>query len=517
MASISELVILLTAKDHASAEFQKVSDKFKNVGAQMQKTGAAMSVAITAPFVLFAKDAIEGASSTEESLNKVRVVFGETAGEIEAFAKNAAKNLGMSNQSALEAAGTFGNLFDALGLGGPQATKMSKSILTLAADLASFNNIDPTEALEKLRSGLVGEAEPLRALGVNLNEAAVKAKAMQLGLGAAGRELTDAEKVTARYALIVDQTKNAQGDFARTADGLANSQRTAKAEAADLSAKMGKSLLPLMEEGTKLVRGLMERFMTLSPQVRTGILAFVGLVAVLGPLLIVLGSIITIAPAVGAAFMLLTGPIGLIVLAITLLALVWATNLGDIQGKTQTVIGFLQDLFDGFKLFVLQLWRGIVTGIANAVNGIIGVINGFIGAYNELASKLGLPLLGTISLITPNLDAVDKAISDVAKDREARLTVRIGYIDPGPPALGRTYALGTDHITRGPEFFLAGEAGPERVTVTPLAHGTGGMGGGRGGDVHIHFEGPVYGMQDFEEKVASIFRDRRLRGGFRGI
>jgi hypothetical protein len=114
-----------------------------------------------------------------------------------------------------------------------------------------------------------------------------------------------------------------------------------------------------------------------------------------------------------------------------------------------------------------------------------------------------------------NLDAVDAEIAKVAKDRESRITVRVGYIDPGPPAAGRRFAAGTDHITRGPEFFLAGEAGPERVVVTPLAHGTAGMNGGCGG-VTLVFNAPVYGMPDFEQKVAEAVRKVKGGGGFKG-
>jgi hypothetical protein len=107
---------------------------------------------------------ISAASDLNESLNKSQVVFGDAAGAIEAFSKTAATSLGLSQQKALEATGTFGNLFVSMGLGQAPAAEVSQQLVTLAGDLASFNNIKPEEALEKLRSGIVGEAEPLRAL-----------------------------------------------------------------------------------------------------------------------------------------------------------------------------------------------------------------------------------------------------------------------------------------------------------------------------------------------------------------
>lgn len=194
--------------------------------------------------VAFGVKSVNAASDLEESLNKVKVVFGDNATAIEAWSKTAADNLGMSQQKALEAAGTFGNLFDAMELT-PELTKnMSQGLVNLSADLASFNNMDPTEVLDKLRSGLVGEVEPLRTLGVNLNQATLEAKAMELGLMKTGQELTAGAKAQAAYAIILEQTTNAQGDFARTSDGFANQQRKLGATFEDLAASVGKILLP---------------------------------------------------------------------------------------------------------------------------------------------------------------------------------------------------------------------------------------------------------------------------------
>lgn len=191
-----------------------------------------------------AASAIGAASDLEESLSKTNVVFEEFSDDIEDFAGTAPEALGLSTAAALEATSTFGNLFVALGLSRDAAADLAPEIIQLASDLASFNNIEVNEAVEKLRAGLVGEVEPLRTLGVNLNAALVEAKALELGLVNASGEVTEAGKVQARYALILEQTATAQGDFARTADGIANTQRTAQAEFANLAATVGQALLP---------------------------------------------------------------------------------------------------------------------------------------------------------------------------------------------------------------------------------------------------------------------------------
>ena len=192
-------------------------------------------------------EAIDAASNLAESTSKAQVVFGDFFSDIQAFSQTAPQALGLANQQALEFAGTFGNLFVALGLSQEAAADLSPEIVQLGADLASFNNLEVGDALEKLRSGLVGEAEPLRSLGVNINEALTQAKALELGLVGVNGETVEAAKVQARYALIVEQTATAQGDFARTADGVANRQRTLTAEFENLRAEIGQALLPAFE------------------------------------------------------------------------------------------------------------------------------------------------------------------------------------------------------------------------------------------------------------------------------
>jgi hypothetical protein len=189
--------------------------------------------------------AVEAASNLQETVSKVGVVFGPASGEVLAFGKTAAVSLGMSENSALSAAGTFGNLMTAMGLTQPAAADMSVSMVKLAGDLASFNNVSPEEALEALRSGLVGESEPLRRFGVQLSEARIQQEALSLKLWDGRGALQGAAKAQAIYSLVMKDTSVAQGDFARTSGGLANQQRIAAARMEDAMAKLGATILPI--------------------------------------------------------------------------------------------------------------------------------------------------------------------------------------------------------------------------------------------------------------------------------
>lgn len=245
----NEVRILVTAKDGASAAFGQVQQSAQGLGSKMGTAlrvgglaaagGIGLAVAASVKFV-------GAASNLNESLSKSNVVFGQHAKQVDAWSKTSAKAFGQSRQQALEAAGTFGNLFSAMGLGQEEAAGLSTELVELAADLSSFNNIGTEEALLKLRAGLVGEAEPLRTLGVQLTAATTEAKALEMGLADANGELSEGAKIQARYALILEQTKNAQGDFARTSDGLANKQRILKAQWADMQATIGTGLLPVV-------------------------------------------------------------------------------------------------------------------------------------------------------------------------------------------------------------------------------------------------------------------------------
>jgi hypothetical protein len=207
--------------------------------------GALAGTVVAGSLAQMARQSVATASDINESTSKVGVVFGQSSRAVLEFGETSARALGISKASALEAAGTFGNLFVALKLPQAEASKMSVRMVQLAADLASFNNATPEEALEALRSGLVGETEPLRKFGVNLNDATLRQKALEMGLISTTKEtLPPAIKAQASYALILEQTKVAQGDFARTSDGLANQQRILQARTSDLAGAIGSQLLP---------------------------------------------------------------------------------------------------------------------------------------------------------------------------------------------------------------------------------------------------------------------------------
>lgn len=225
----------------ASAPINKMTDNLKNMAKTAGLAFGAMAV------VNFAKQSIMAASDMNESISKVNVVFGDTSKAVLAFGKTAASSMGMSSQAALEATGTYGNLFQALGVTKNKSQEMSIELVKLAADMASFNNTSTKEALDSLRSGISGQPEALKRFGIAINETTLKTKAMEMGFGAIKGAMDPAIKAQVTYALVLEQTKLSQGDYARTADGAANTMKTLQARFEDAKVALGQALLPAFQ------------------------------------------------------------------------------------------------------------------------------------------------------------------------------------------------------------------------------------------------------------------------------
>jgi hypothetical protein len=225
----------------AEGAFEAFGTKIGNIA----KTAAVAFAAVGTAAAVGAFKAIQKASDLAESVSKIDTIFGEGAQGVADFSKTAAKELGISEQSVYDAAGTFGVFGKAAGLGGQDLTDFSNKFTTLSADLASFNNTSPEDAMQAIGAALRGESEPLRRYGVMLDDAALKAEAMAQGIYDGKGPLTQQQKVLAATGAIFKQTNDAQGDFAKTSGGLANQQRIFKAQLDNVVTTIGTKLLPI--------------------------------------------------------------------------------------------------------------------------------------------------------------------------------------------------------------------------------------------------------------------------------
>ena len=237
-----------------------VKDTMDGAESTVSTTAAKIAKAIGSAFVVkqvieFGKAAIGVASDLNEVQNVVDTTFGtDGAIKVNEWARNAAEAFGESELQAKQFTSTLGAMFKSMGVGQADMEEMSMSLAGLAGDMASFYNLDPTEAFEKLRSGISGETEPLKQLDINMSVVNLEAFAMSEGITKSYQEMTQAEQATLRYQYIMSATADAQGDFADTSDSLANQQRILQLEIQTLAAEIGQDLMPIAQEILTIAR-----------------------------------------------------------------------------------------------------------------------------------------------------------------------------------------------------------------------------------------------------------------------
>lgn len=207
------------------------------------------------------KSAIGFGSAITEIENVVDVSFGSMADEAYKFASTAKEQFGLSELAAKQYSGTMMAMMKSSGVAQDAASKMSISLAGLAGDIASFYNIDTDTAFQKIRSGISGEIEPLRQLGINLSVANMESYALSRGITTSYNAMSQAEKVALRYNYLMSVTGDVQGDFARTSGTWANQVRLLTLNFQSLSAVIGQGLIAGILPAIQALNSLMSKIM----------------------------------------------------------------------------------------------------------------------------------------------------------------------------------------------------------------------------------------------------------------
>lgn len=271
------------------ADLTALSKKLQAIGDKMTEAGKTLTTKVTAPIVAGYTAAAKYASDYEENLNKLDVAFGKNADSVKKWSDSALESYGMSKVQATEAASAFGALGKGIGLSEKQSAKMSTSLAGLSADLGSYFNTSTEESAKALEGIFTGESEALKKFGVVMTDTNLQKFAADQGL--VWNEMSQTEKTMLRYNYVMEKTKDAQGDFARTSKGTANSTKMFKASVQDLATSIGKNLLPIITPLIQKVTTWIQKFDTLSPKTQK-IITLVGMVAAaIGPVLVILGTL----------------------------------------------------------------------------------------------------------------------------------------------------------------------------------------------------------------------------------
>lgn len=370
----------------AGSTAAKVEQKFGKMGGRLDRIGQAAGKGLAVGLAVAGVAAVkmgQKASDLAETQSKANQIFGEeAAASLDKFAGAAAKNIGQSKQTALDAASTFGVFGKAAGLAGQDLVGFSTDMTTLASDMASFNNTSPEEAVEAIGAALRGEAEPIRKYGVLLDDATLRQEAMRMGLIKTTKEaLTPQQKTLAAQAAIMKQTSDQQGDFARTSDGLANKQRIMTAQLENLGVKVGQLVVPALQKATDI--GLKTVDWVSKNTTLVGVL--VGVVAGLAAVMytVSLGmriaatatkvwSVVTKIAAAGQWLLnaaLTANPIGIVIIAIV--ALVAAVVIA--YKKSETFRKIVHAAFRAVVVAGKWLWSGLKAAFSGIKSGLVAV------------------------------------------------------------------------------------------------------------------------------------------------
>lgn len=217
------------------------------------------------------RDAITQAGELEQSVGAVSVVFKQNAGQIDQWSRNSAKSLGLSRNAYNEFATLLGSQLKNAGVSMDELAPKTDELITLGADMAAMFGGSTSEAVEALSSALKGERDPIEKYGVTLNQAAVDAEAASLGFEKVGGSLSQEANAAATMSLIMKQTTDAHGTFAREANTYAGQVARLSAGWDDLKAKVGELFLPVI---TNVVSFLSDRVVPVLTEVAGGIRAF---------------------------------------------------------------------------------------------------------------------------------------------------------------------------------------------------------------------------------------------------
>ncbi|MBN9176125.1 MAG: hypothetical protein J0I43_01970 [Microbacterium sp.] len=492
---------------------------------------------------------IEVASDLSESINAVQVSYGDAARAVLELGAGSAKAFGLSKRELNSYATQFSSFVQTIaGPGGDIAATFSE-LVGRGSDFASVFNIEVADALATFQSGLAGESEPLRKYGIDLSAATVEAYAYSHGIAAAGSELSEAQKVQARYGALLEQTAKVQGDFANTSDQLANKNRINAATWDDIRAKIGEGFLPVAqslatiigddllpeiaklaeEQGPALAEAFKEALPAFAEMAREVLPQMPGLfqavaqalpgviqlVEALVPILVLVSQNMSSQPALWSAFFgLLSGDESIASVTTSLTGLVGplgdvfrgAYSMGEAFGGALNTVSTSADVLATVVRSKIDETVGVVASVPSRILSV------FAGAGDWLVSSGRALIGGFVDGIRASIGAVGDAVNEV-------LSWAAGFFPHSPAKRGIFSGSGWTDLPKSGAALLeqwsSGFSNGERALFTSSSFTTISATTGvqtsssvSGGQPAVAFYGDVH-TQDVDELVDRIEKKKR--------
>lgn len=273
-----------------STKFADVGTKMQNIGQKLTAVGTKMTAAITLPLVAAGGAAVNLASDMEEASSKVDVIFGSMSESVKSFADTSLEAYGVSNVKAMEMMGTFGAMATEMGISDRAAAEMATTLTGLSGDLAAFHNSEIEITQTALEGIFTGQTRALTAFAGAINQANLEEFAAKQGK--VYNSMTEAEKVMARYQLVLERTKDAQGNFAMTGEGTAGSIQKFKGAVQELGVAFGEQLLPIITPIIQAITKLIQKLSSLPEPIQKIVVILLAITAAMGPVILIIGTFI---------------------------------------------------------------------------------------------------------------------------------------------------------------------------------------------------------------------------------
>lgn len=325
------------------------------------------------------------AGNFAEQWNQAQVLFEGGADAVARDVDRMADSLKVSKVEAIQAANRLGTFALAAGQSGEQAGRFAMQMVRLADDMASFKDMSFAEAIDKISSGLAGESEPLRRVGILLSEQKVAQEAVRMGLAKTTQAVDDQAKVMARASLIQQGMAKGTGDHAKTLDSYNNQLKALEGSWSNLMTQLGEAAIPVFSKVVGWLNQIVE----------------------------------------GASFVARN------------FSDIWAVAMIPVREFAENAVFSFQWVYESAVAVAAHIrdnWANIWADLANIVGTTIGnmqknfmdfatalgafIKSGFTGAFNFKATSLGE---GAAPLQTRELKMPERQRSDLSADRDAAL------------------------------------------------------------------------------------------------
>lgn len=383
--------------------FKTASDNLKNFSDRTGKIGDSLTRNLTLPLIGangLGVVAVKMASDLQENIGKTTEVFKTNSDEVLKWSKTSLKSYGLAQSSALDMASLYGDMGTGMGLSTNEAAKMSMTLTGLAADLASFKNIDSAVAQNALKSIYTGETESLKNLGIVMTETNLKEYALSKGIRTNIQDMKQNEKVQLRYNYVMSMTKNAQGDFLRTGGNIANQMRVFKESTKELSAHIGGLLLPKI---TPLIKKANEFVSSLGEINETQLFTIMKIgfaLASIGPLMKGF-SMATGAVSVFLKLMSVTSlPMVAVILSLGAALYLLYKNFDLVKEKSAGVLSVFKNEFGAVLPSLEELFTSLKALFVSILPVVSTVLGGALGLVAGFVTHLGGFIQGIITVLT---------------------------------------------------------------------------------------------------------------------